>query len=116
MILFKKNDLEKFIAGKKATCRKSDWHQAKAGGKSYQLRINFNYPPFAFADVKSMEKINLEDLTSFKDLGCSNLEDYLKTYGGCSNESNLNRMYVEFENIILNPEFPWKEFGFEGVF
>ena len=113
IILFKADDIPKFVVGGKyATCRKIGWNQV-AKGKKAQFRINFQLPPFAFADVSEKKEVYLGDLDSFASLGCKNLDDYLKTYGDCPNGDNLWRTYIEFNNIEFNWEFPFEDYPIE---
>ena len=110
MILFKKDDLVRFLQyGKKATTRSRDWNQAKVGSR-HQLRINFNYPPFAYADIESIELIDLDtDLTEelLYDLG--HLGDYESYMSEDYNDVSEKKL-VRFSNIEFNKDFPWDEF------
>jgi len=108
MILYKKFDVLAFLMGKKATGRKLDWNQATENSKDVQMRVNFKLPPFIFADVKSVDEsvdmMNL-DAEKYAKLGVIDYDDYIEKYG----DDGRFKKYLEFENIRINPEFPFAD-------
>lgn len=110
IILFKKFDPIAFIGGKSATCRKLGWNQAVEGSKDCQLRVNFDLPPFAWADVSLKMTVDLEAIPSswITWLGCDSLKEYYAKYG--KSETN-EREFLKFDNIRFNPDFDWVKFG-----
>lgn len=109
IILFKKFDPKLFLKGKEATCRKIGWKQAGNTSVDCQLRVNFDLPPFAIADVKSKRQIDLIDLdeSELNQLSVANLEEYYMRYG---KSETGKREFIQFSNIRINEEFPWDDF------
>ena len=111
MILFKHHDPLRFLMGKKSTGRKLGWNQAKEGSKDVQLRVNFNLPPFAWADIeKTTEKIDITKLSpsEFNKFGVADLDEYIEAYG---DESRFKKR-IDFSNIRFNPEFDFSQYDF----
>ncbi|MBP5421638.1 MAG: hypothetical protein J6Y78_04250 [Paludibacteraceae bacterium] len=108
MILFKKDDLNRFASGKSSTLRGLKWNQAKEES-NHQLRLNFDLPPFAFADVEKItDAVKLTDLTAsdFAKLGVKDINEYFNAYGFADIKKR-----IDFKNIVFNPDFDFASFG-----